>query len=240
MCLRNYPEAMRCLDRAISLAPDAPVLYCDKVWLYLTWEGSTKNARAVVEEALKNIRSPEEYSIVHRLIDLDVYEGNYQQALDRLSLKPKDIDGQEYFTPRALRCAEIYRYMNENESAKKYYDEARNILEAKIQQQPGDARFHSALGIAYAGLGRKEDAIREGKMGVDLLPITKEAWAGYYRATQLAQIYVMVGRFDFAIDQIEFLLSIPGPLSIPWLRLDPAWAPLREHPRFKKLLGTTE
>jgi hypothetical protein len=51
---------------------------------------------------------------------------------------------------------------------------------------------------------------------------------------------VMVGEFDLAIDQIEFLLSIPGPLSIPLLRLDPAWAPLREHPRFKELLGTTE
>jgi hypothetical protein len=50
----------------------------------------------------------------------------------------------------------------------------------------------------------------------------------------------MVGEFDLAIDQIEFLLSRPAPLSIPLLRLDPDWAPLREHPRFKKLLGTTE
>jgi tetratricopeptide (TPR) repeat protein len=126
--------------------------------------------------------------------------------------------------------------MNENELAKKYYDEARSILESKIKQQPDDARFHSALGIAYAGLGRKQDAIREGKIGVNLLPITKEAMRGYRRVSDLARIYVMVGEFDLAIDQIEFLLSIPGELSIPLLRLDPVWAPLREHPRFKKLL----
>ncbi len=163
-----------------------------------------------MEEALKNIRSPEESSIVDLLITLDVYEGNYQKALDRLSLKSEDIDNQYYFIPRAIRYAGIYGYMNENELAKKYYDEGRNILEAKIQQQPNDARFHSALGIAYAGLGRKEDAIREGKLAVELLPLTKDAMRGYCRASDLARIYVMVGEFDLAIDQIEFLLSIPG------------------------------
>jgi len=237
MLMRNYPEALRYLNRAISLAPDVPDPYVGKATLYLYWEGSIGKARAVVEDALKNIRSPEESSIVDLLIDLDVYEGNYQKALDRLSLKSKDIDDQRYFIPRAIRYARIYGYMNENELAKKYYDEGRNILEAKIQQQPDDARFHSAFGITYAGLGRKEDAIKEGKSGVELLPLNKDALRGYRRVSDLARIYVMVGEFDRAIDQIEFLLSRPGPLSIPLLRIDPDWAPLRGHPRFKKLLA---
>jgi tetratricopeptide (TPR) repeat protein len=189
-----------------------------------------------VEEALKTIRSPEESSIIDLLITLDVYEGNYQKALDRLSLKSEDIDNQGSFIPRAMRSAGIYRYMNESDFAKKSYDEGRNILEAKIQRQPDDARFHSTLGIAYAGLGRKEDAIREGNLGVELLPVSKEAMGGTSRVGDLARIYVMVGEFDLAVDQIEYLLSIPGGLSIPLLQLDPAWAPLREHPRFKKLV----
>ncbi len=239
--MRNYPEALRYYNRSISLAPDnMPDTYVNKATLYMSWEGSTQKARAVAEEALKNIRSPEESSIVDLLITLDEYEGKYQKALDRLSLKSEDIDDQLYFIPRAILYARIYGYMNENEMAKKYYDEGRNILEAKIQQQPDDARFHSALGIAYAGLGRREDAIREGKIGVDLLPMTKEAIRGTYRVGDLAQIYVMVGEFDLAIDQIELLLSRPGVLSIPLLRLDPVWAPLREHPRFKKLLEAKE
>jgi serine/threonine protein kinase/Tfp pilus assembly protein PilF len=234
--MRNYPEAMRCYDRAISLAPDLPNAYNWKAWLCLLWEGSIENARAVVEEAFKNISSPEEFR-TGWLITLDVYEGNYQKALDGLSsLKSGDGEDQFYFIPKAMRYAEIYRYMNDNELAKKYYDEARNILEAKIQEDPNDARFRSSLGIAYAGLGLKEDAIREGKKGIDLLPITKDAWRGSYRVRDLALIYVMVGEFDLAIEQIEYLLSIPGPLSIPSLRLDPAWVPLRDHPRFKKLL----
>ena len=97
--------------------------------------------------------------------------------------------------------------------------------------------MHSALGIAYAGLDRKDDAIREGKKGIELLPISKEAWAGTYRVMDLAQIYTMLGEKDAAIDQIEYLLSIPGELSIPLLRIDPKWDSLRDRPRFKKLIA---
>jgi hypothetical protein len=43
-------------------------------------------------------------------------------------------------------------------------------------------------------------------------------------------------RNDEAIDQLEFLLSVPGEMSIPLLRLDPACGPLRDHRRFKKLI----
>ena len=126
--------------------------------------------------------------------------------------------------------------MNKKELAKKYYDEARSILESKIEERPEDARLHTSLGIVYAGLGRKEDAIRKGKLGVELLPVTKEAIGGLIRVEDLARIYVMVGEFDAAIEQLEFLLSNPGLMSIPLLRLHPAWDPLRDHPRFKKLV----
>ena len=62
------------------------------------------------------------------------------------------------------------------------------------------------------------------------------AWAGLFRIEDLARIYVMVGEFDAAIDQLEYLLCVPGEMSVPLLRLDPVWDPLRDHPRFKKLL----
>ncbi len=232
--LRKYPEAERYYDRVISLAPDVFWGYCAKAWLYLLWEGSTEKARALLEEAPENVRLEKE--TVNLLVDIDVFDGNYQEALNRLSMKSEDVDDQFNFIPTALRCAQIYGYMNKKELAKKYYDEARIILETKIEEQPEDARFHSALGIAYAGLGRKEDAIREGKLAVELLPVTKEAMRGLNRVEALARIYVMVGEFDAAIDQLEFLLERPSELSIPLLRLDRAWDTLRDHPRFKKLL----
>jgi len=237
MLLRRYVEAERYYDRVISLAPDLLGFYSDKARLYLRWEGSTEKARAVLEETLQNVKSAEDNAkIVNSLVMLDVFDGNYQEALDRLSLKSEDIDGQFRFIPKALRCARICGYMKKKELAKKYYEEARSILETKIQEQPEDARLHSSLGITYAGLGRKEDAIAEGKLAVKLLPVSKEAWRGLYRVEDLAKIYVMVGEHDEAIDQLDFLLSVPGEMSIPLLRLDPAWDPLRDHPRFKKLV----
>jgi len=91
---------------------------------------------------------------------------------------------------------------------------------------------------AYAVLGRKEDAIREGQLAVELLPVAKEAWRAARWVEDLTKIYVMVGEYDLAIEQLEYLLSIPGVLSIPLLRLDPTWDPIRDHPRFKKLIET--
>jgi len=242
MLQRKYPEAERYYERTISLAPDQPVSYYFKARLYLCWKGSIERARAVLKEALQNIKSAEGtgIGIANLLVNIDLYDGNYQGALDRLSFEPEDIDYTTYFIPKALRYARIHRYMNEKELAKRYHDEARSILESKIEEQPEDPRFHSSLGIVYAALGRKEDALREGKLGVKLLPVTKDAWAGTFRVEDLARIYVMVGEFDAAIDQLEFLLFVPGDMSIPLLRLDPAWDPLRNNPRFKKLLRSGE
>jgi tetratricopeptide (TPR) repeat protein len=95
---------------------------------------------------------------------------------------------------------------------------------------------HSALGIAYAGLGKKEEAIREGQLAVELLPETTDAWAGLWRLEDLARIYVMVGEYDLAVEKLEYLLTIPSELSVPLVQLDPTWKPLHNHPRFKKLI----
>jgi tetratricopeptide (TPR) repeat protein len=152
------------------------------------------------------------------------------------SYKLEAFSNQMVFIPKAQLYAQINGLMGNKEVEQAQYESAAGILETRIQQEPNDARFHSALGIAYAGLGRKQDAILEGILAVKMLPVNKEAMRGFHRAEDLAWIYVMVGEFDLAIDQIEFLLSIPGGLSIPLLRLEPVWAPLREHPRFKKLL----
>ena len=236
--MRNYPEAMRCFDRTISLAPDVARPYGYKASLYLLWEGSTKKARAVVKKALKALEPvglPERSPIFNLLINLEVYDGNYQDALRLVSLRSEDIDSQDFFIPVAMQRARIYGYMKDD-LAKEHYEAGQKIVEAKIRQDPNDARLHSALGIAYAGLGRKPDAIREGKLAVDLLPVSKDAMRGICRVGDLARIYVMVGEFDLAINQIESLLSIPGELSIDLLRLDPAWAPLRDHTSFEKLL----
>jgi TolB-like protein/Tfp pilus assembly protein PilF len=236
MMLRKYPEAEDYYDRAISLAPDSPDPYSWKARLYLRWDGSTEKARAVLEEALKNTKSGDNAWVADTLINIDVFDSNYQGALDRLSSKPPDVNDQHHFIPSDLRFALICEYMRNKDLSERYYEESRRILENKIQDDPNDARLHSSLGITYAGLGRKQDSIREGKLAVELLPVHKEAWRGLNRAEDLARIYTMVGEYDLSIEQLEYLLSIPGEISIPLLRIDPAWKPLHDHPRFQELL----
>jgi tetratricopeptide (TPR) repeat protein len=105
-----------------------------------------------------------------------------------------------------------------------------------VKERPDDARIHSSLGIVYAALGRQEEAIQEGKMAVELYPVSKDAFIGVDRVKDLATIYTMVGDYEAALDQIEYLISIPGYFSVPLLRLDPIWDPLRHHPRYQRLL----
>jgi len=235
--MRKYAEAVYYIDRAISLAPDRPRAYSDKAWLYLLSEGDTKKARKVIQEAGEKA---DKSQLVLDLVGLDVLDGDYQTALNRLIgpaafTDPYGLnDTISYF----LTKAGIYGLLKQQKLELACYDSARIILENKVQSRPNDAPFHSYLGIAYAGLGRKEEAIREGKKGVELLPVSNDALDGPGLVQCVAQIYVMVGDYDPAIDRLEYLLSIPSlNISIPYLRIDPTWAPLHNHPRFQKLLA---
>ena len=106
------------------------------------------------------------------------------------------------------------------------------------KQRSANKRLHTdAAGLAYAGLGRKQEAIREGRKAVELNPIAKDAfWASIY-VTELALIQTKLGEYDAASDNIETLLSIPSLVSVPWLKLDPRWKPLMNLPRFQELLA---
>ena len=141
------------------------------------------------------------------------------------------------FVPRAQLIAQTYGFMQRRDLERIYYDSSRALVLRRLQARPDDARLYSALGIALAGLGLKQEAIRAGQRGVELLPISKEARLGYNRELDLARIYTMVGESDVAVQRVERLLSLPGFLTREWLRMDPTYDPLRSHPRFQRLLA---
>ena len=159
-------------------------------------------------------------------------------TLARLALTPgESLAWQDWFLPKAQLTGLVYQLMGKPERARASYDSARVLMEKEVKERPDDHRIRSSLGIVYAGLGRKEDAIREGKLGVELFPVSKDAWIGPYRVEDLALIYTLVREHDLALDEIEYLLSIPSlTMSVPLLRLDPRWDPLRDHPRHKESL----
>jgi hypothetical protein len=107
--------------------------------------------------------------------------------------------------------------------------------QAEVEKSPRRAFQRSLLARAYAGLGRKEDALREARRGAELLPISKDALWGTDVEIFRAVVEAHVGEKDAAIERIGNLLSVPSFLSPALLRIDPEWAPLRDDPRFRKL-----
>ena len=131
-----------------------------------------------------------------------------------------------------------YELMGETELARSAYDTARKALEEELVTRPDDHRLHSSLGIANAGLGNKEKAIDEGRRGVALYPVSKDALIGPWRLWQLAMILTMLGEKDAALDELERVVALPSEYSVLSLQLDPRWSSLQEHPRFQEILDT--
>ena len=104
--------------------------------------------------------------------------------------------------------------------------------------QPDFAPALSLLGVIDAGLGRKEEALREGQRACELLPISKDAISGVALAVNLAQIYAWTGEKDRVIEQISAVERVPNQLSYGFLKLHPYWDPLRGDPRFEKIVAS--
>lgn len=236
--LRDHPRAEALYDRAIKLAPGQTPPYVQKIWLYLYWDGSTQRARAVLREA-EAAGAADGPGVLHARVLMEIFDRRYETALALLSSEAPEIvvaDDQRV-VPRAQHYAFVYGLMRRPGLARAYYDSAQRLLVRRVQHDPTDPRLRTALGIAYAGLGRKQEAIEEGLKAVELLPIGREAFRGYHHEWELTRIYTMVGEYDIAIRKLEHLLSIPGPLTAAWLRMDPVFDPLRSHPRFQRLVG---
>ena len=72
--------------------------------------------------------------------------------------------------------------------------------------------------------------------GAQLLPVSRDAFAGTLVLQDLTEVYIRVGEHDAAVDQLDYLLSIPSPVSSGLLRVDPLYTPLRGNPRFERLV----
>ena len=138
--------------------------------------------------------------------------------------------------PRSFFEGLAARTRNDANGAEAALTRARDEMEKIVREQPDYAQALCVLGMIDAALGHKEDAIREGRRAVELLPVTKDAWLGAALLTNLAITYAWVSEKDLAMKQLEEVLRIPSPVSYGQLKLHPFWDSLRDDPRFEKLL----
>ena len=195
--------------------------------------GDLKKSRA----ALESMPEKEDDLTVYFKFNQLYMERNYREALDILStLRADTLENPTEILVKAELMGRVYRFLGENEKSIKSYESSLLILSEKVKNSPEDGRLHIALGFTFSGLGNKEEAIREGKRGVELLPVEQNALHGSSQVFYLSQIYSMVNEQEAALEQLEYLMSIPNHYSTEYLKIDPFFDPLQDNPRFTRLL----
>ncbi len=148
----------------------------------------------------------------------------------------KVMASQWAYTPKPLQLGLIYYTISDRELAKKHFQEARQVLEDKLSELPDDSRLYSSLGIVYAGLGMREEAMAAGNKALSIINISVDAYRGFSREWDMAMILMMIREYDDSITKLEFLLQQNGYISVELLKIDPFWDPLRELDAFKALI----
>jgi len=240
--LRMPEEAEYHVERAISLVPSNDYYYTEAAWVYYRMWDAPERAREVLERG----RAAGIESLRMTAWDawLAILEGQPDLAELKAQAIPPDalLSDFAWYPPYRTRfqfLAAANRLRGDRERKMAYLDSASVVLQAALEDHEAPY-LRSALGVVYAQLALKEDAIREGEEAVRLLPLETDAWGATYLLENLAQIYTITGEDEAAIDVLERLMSIPSDLTSAHLEIDLTWDPLREHPRFRALLEAGE
>jgi tetratricopeptide (TPR) repeat protein len=169
-----------------------------------------------------------------------LYLHNYDAANRVIAAIPATWAG-EVFGHESWAEAQVARARGDKEKALATFAAAREKLEATYSDKPKDEWYFALAGGVDAGLGRKEDAIREALHAVGLKPITKDAYWGPEFVTNLALVYAWTGKRDRAFEQLETVATILG-LGPTYgdLRFNPCWDDLRGDPRFDKIVAAAK
>jgi TolB-like protein/predicted Ser/Thr protein kinase/Flp pilus assembly protein TadD len=149
---------------------------------------------------------------------------------------PIDLGAEEVFLSRSFVEGLIARMTKDEGKAQSAFLAARAEQQKVVQAQPNASDELGLLGLIDAYLGRKEEALREGRRAVELVPMEKNPLEGVRNKVNLAMIATWVGDNDLAFEQLEGIIRRPSPLSYGGLKLFPWWDPLRSDPRFEKIL----
>jgi len=237
LALRRYAVAAQAMDRAVALSPNSWLFELHRVWLPIWWKGDIS--------ALEQLRAPVGADREHYTADwigVQMFLRRYDEAEKIVREDPRDaIRGNSlHAAPKSLFLGDIYFWKKDEAKARQYYESALPLVERAVEEAPLEPDSHMALAHLYARLHRKDDAIREGNRACQLLPESKDAWLGVWTADAMTEIYMKVGEPELALARLEHSVSVPAGLHVAALRVSPLWEPLRNDPRFQRLLAAYE
>ena len=233
---RNFEAADKILDRCIAASPQSFQARAMKGFMAVLWKGDLGASEKVFSSNPPET-DPNGLMTWGRAWILTLAR-KFPDALQVLERFPGDT---MYTTttapsPKAYLKGMIHQLQGDKTKAQAELEQARVISEKLLREAPEDPARHAQHGLILAVLGQKEEAIAEGKRAVELLPESQDALDGPHGTSVLAQIYAWTGKSDEAFRLLDHLLTIPSNLTIPMLKLDPAWDPLRKDPRYQALI----
>jgi len=226
IALRQFKEAEEFADRAIKqFPPDYDVLSVYRSYCRLGL-GKLEEARSVLENA--PVRT--DWG-TDRLIQLAIFARDLDRASALLATLPAE---KKYSMPWE---GVIARMRGDQKKAREYYTSAIDYYEKVLAQSADDLFTRSDLSLAYAALGRKEEAIREAKHAVELAPLSHNALDGPIQMRVLAEVYAQLGESEAALEELAKIVELPGGPDYGRLKFDPIWDGIRADPKFQQIMA---
>jgi tetratricopeptide (TPR) repeat protein len=236
--MRRYAEATALFDRALGVQSNDPFAN-----FLLGFNAFARNGDlAALRKPLDRVAQQGEQaarSAAFPLLVCSWLERNKREAEKALALIPPEgiaNSFDEASIPREYCVGRTAWLFGDKAQAKSALTAARTIFERTTIEQPDYAQAWSYLGLTDAMLGRRDDAIREGKRACEVLPFSKDSWIGSIWITNLATIYAWCGEKEAALQQLENSIKLPVGVSYGELKQSPDWDSLRGDPRFEKLV----
>jgi TolB-like protein/Tfp pilus assembly protein PilF len=238
MFLRRYAEQKSVLVRALAIEPNDATT---KV-LLATVDFDSKADTRPLHQMIDSIRATNPAAVrghtalnwlICALAERDAAAA--KTALSTIGENPH-LGGDNVQFPRPFAEGVIACITKDESKAQAAFTAARAEQEKIVRAQLNYGPALCVLGLIDAGLGRKDDALREGQRAVELLPVEKDAMVGSAMVKYLAMIAAWVGDKDLACEQLASIIRRPSSLSYGQLKLLPFWDPLRGDPRFEKLV----
>jgi TolB-like protein/Tfp pilus assembly protein PilF len=241
--MRRWPDAARWVEQLRAIAPASIIAKIQRGYVEFWWKGDTGLLKSLLNQVPLGVDP--DGSVTSVRWDVAMLDRDYaaaRRALDASSAKELSYTG-ESSTPRTFFEGCIALAQGDVPAARKYFEDAQSVFEDAVKEAPSSAIRHANLGWFYAFMGRKDDAIREGRRAVELKPESKDAVDGVIVNCYLALIYARVGEKDLAFPLLARLLKTPGAvdsvdysITINDLKHRWEWDPIRSDPRFQKLL----
>ena len=235
--MRRYDEAIAHWDRVIAMDSTAAFPQIIRGFAYLR-RGNVDSLEAAISRIPLGRDSGGITTYAH--YTLHRIKRRHAEALASLDSARFLISGDSLlYRPVWLLRGQTLETMGDLPRARSAYQTARQLLEDSVAAHPREPKIHVALGLAYAGLHRRADAMREARTAIDLVPLSEDHSASTAFMGGAVEIYAQLGEADPALELIELLFTMPAgrEISVPLLRLDPTFDPLRSDPRFEALLA---